>query len=127
MIREAAMLVRDKPFAVDRDSFEVGPEDHPGYCQMAAVWFRRRHGRVTANAGWLRDYQRPEPAGVTEFLMRYADGRHGGSCAARWDGSTLWCLAGEAERARYLAVLRPMLEGYPALPPGYDGWWRFER
>jgi hypothetical protein len=26
---------------------------------------------------------------------------------------------------QHLKILRPMLANYPALPDGYDGWWRF--
>lgn len=25
----------------------------------------------------------------------------------------------------HLALLRPMLANYPAVPDGYSGWWRF--
>jgi hypothetical protein len=104
---------------------------------VAAVWFRRRRGgrggtgelRTVACAGWLWEIyggtDHP-PVTVREFCETVTDGRYGGDCQARWDGTELWAPgAGESRRAAYLDLLRPMLENYPAVPPGYEGWWTF--
>lgn len=71
------------------------------------------------------------PAGVNDFLARHTDNSGGGNCHARWNGTDYWGAheLGEMDPAaivRNLALLRPMLEAYPAIPAGYDGWWGFK-
>jgi hypothetical protein len=91
-----------------------------------AVWFRRRNGLTVACAGSLWDYQNERPADWEAFARAHTDGRYGGNCVARWDGSNLWAPQMPFERAQeYLAVLRPMLDGFPAAPEPYQGWWTF--
>jgi hypothetical protein len=125
MIKASAFRISGKPYAVDMESYRL--VDGHGRGELNAVWFRRRTGKTVACAGWLWDYQEPCARTAAEFLKLLTDGRHGGNCAARWDGTTLWSLADEAQRAEYLRVLVPMLEDYPAVPSGWSGWWVFPR
>jgi hypothetical protein len=59
------------------------------------------------------------------------DGRYGGDCHGRWDGTRYWGAQEPDVIAEHLTVLRPMLDGYaenpkdPPLPAGFDGWWTF--
>jgi len=53
------------------------------------------------------------------------DGRYGGTTHARWDGVRYWGDEDVKEMQRFLGVLKPMLDAYPEVPAGYDGWWRF--
>lgn len=123
MIKAERFRIADRPFAVMLDSYRV--VDGYSYGEVNAVWFRRRPGVTIACAGVLRDYQTPVAPTVEEFLAACADQDRGGVCLASWNGSRLWCLADEAARAAYKSVLVPMLAAYPAVPPGYDGWWIF--
>jgi hypothetical protein len=113
-------------YAVDLSSFvkdDPGPSGN-ARCEVRAVWFRRRKRVTAACAGRLRGYA-PAPVDALDFLAKFTDGRYGGDCAARWDGTTLWCLDDEETRAAHLDLLQPMLALYPRTPAGYSGWWHF--
>lgn len=132
MIRDDHFLISRKPYAVDLTTLRGNRMDTPGgrnpYSydgRIDAVWFRRRKGVTVACIGTLWDLQHPEPADAREFLTQHDDGRYGGDCHGRWDGSSYWGNVPLAEQERHLAILRPMLANYPAVPPGYDGWWTF--
>lgn len=140
MIREEKFLISRRPYAVDLDSLRTRREEtpqgrNPYYVdgRIDAVWFRRRgtgYGpdrRIVTVAciGTLWDLQDDEPADAVEFLERHTDGRYGGDCLGRWDGDSYWGNVTLEQQERHLAVLRPMLANYPAVPDGYQGWWRF--
>ena len=93
---------------------------------LDAVWFRRRNRQTVACVGHLWGYSGGETVG--EFLEGITTARYGGTCLSRWDGLVHWSNGLERdEMERQLAILRPMLEGYPAIPEGYDGWWVFRK
>lgn len=137
MIRSDKFLISQRPYAVDLSSLKMRtnePEEYaPGKWtrrshsfQIDAVWFRRKGGVTTAHIGGLHSRLSGEtPADAVETLERFTDGRYGGDCAGRWDGSGYWGAQDLDEMQRHLAILRPMLENFPAVPPGFDGWWRF--
>lgn len=131
MIREDRFKISQRPYAVDLSSLAVGPVEQGAdrlycYAAMRAVWFRRRRGVTCVSIGELRDSQAP-PADAVEFLRSYGDGCYGGRCAARWDGRAYWSEHPGTPEAMQtnMAILRPALEGYPNVPDGFDGWWRF--
>ena len=133
MRRETRFVMSHKPYAVDLSSLR----EHYGFFYVDAVWFRRRpRGRnrdmiTVACIGYLNDVQDPAPKTALELVERYTDGRRGGHCEGRWDGSGYWGAEDPDVMARHLAILRPMLDGYtanpknPPIPDGYDGWWTF--
>ena len=134
MIREDRFLISRKPYAVDLTSLRGSRTDTPQgrneyYFggQVDAVWFRRRKGLTVACIGTLWDLQHPEPADAVQFLTQHDDGRYGGECAGRWDGTGYWGAEEPAVVEQHLAILRPMLANYPAIPPGHDGWWTFHQ
>lgn len=130
MRREERFVLSHRPYAVELGSLTVGPAS---FCQVSAVWFRRRRGATVACIGYLWDYQGPSvahpdrksPASVGEFLERHSDGRYGGTTEGRWDGERYWGAQEPDMIEQHLALLRPMLDGYPACPDGLDGWWTF--
>lgn len=128
MIREDRFLISRRPYAVDLSSLRTEPS--PGatsrwWCHIDAVWFRRRQGVTVACIGTLRDLQDTAPGDAAEFLARHTDGRYGGDCEGRWDGIGYWGAQEPDVIAAHLELLRPMLDNFPAIPAGYDGWWRF--
>lgn len=133
MIREDKFLISKRPYAVKLDTLIVHQHGRtPGsgegfwHGRIDAVWFRRRRGETVACCGELWDYQDVEPKDGETFLLAHDDGRYGGSTEARWDGVGLWSNGlSLVDEQLCLDILRPMLENYPAIPPGYDGWWRF--
>jgi hypothetical protein len=147
MLKAEKFRISDKPYAVDLSSLRVTWTDRQSGLvrgDIDAVWFRRRRAgyngplRTVACAGVLWDFQRPEGSAPLDqpepvvpdalaFLTAHDDGRYGGDCKARWDGTNLWSLEDEADRERYRKILVPMLAAYPAVPPGYSGWWVFPR
>lgn len=128
MIKASKFRISDKPYAVDLGSYS--PD---GSGSLQAVWFRRRREayngplRTVACAGTLRGCLVPDLSTVERFIATFTDGRYGGDCRARWDGTNLWSLENEAERERLKKILVPMLAAYPEVPPLYDGWWVFPR
>jgi hypothetical protein len=136
VIREPRFLISRKPFAVDLGSFQGGElHDHGGrfsvHARIDAVWFRRKDGQTRACIGalglWSQNLR--EPVDVSDpmaVLSADLDSRYGGDCHGRWDGASYWGGEGVlAVQEQHLALLRPMLDNYPAIPEGYDGWWRF--
>lgn len=135
MIREDEHVLSRRPYAVDLTSLRSGPLptaglDSPTVYRVGldAVWFRRKNGVVVATLGQLWDSQSPAPADAAAALRYHDDGRYGGDWIARWDGSRYIGARGYPPdtMAAHLAILRPALERYPAVPAGHDGWWRFE-
>lgn len=134
MIREDKFLISRKPFAVDLatltgEQHERG--DRTAYSgTINALWFRRKDGVTRACLGTLDLWAHflPEPLDLDDprnVLAADLDGRYGGTCHARWDGTGYWGSEEPHQQALDLSVLEPMLTNYPALPPGYDGWWSF--
>lgn len=137
MRRAGKFLISRPLYAVRKDSFaaEFRPPN-PGFggigvwrWTLDAVWFRRRRGVTVACTGQLWAYRETEPADAAVALADATDGRHGGDCMARWDGRSLWILPPQSpsDSGRYMGLLRPMLDAYPDVPEGYDGWWEYER
>ena len=131
MRRTERFLISQKPFAIDLASLRTARKERQDgssfyFARINAVWFRRKQGVNVASVGSLWDFQDTEPATGIDFLTAHTDGRHGGDCIGRWDGSSYWGNVILATQEEHLAVLRPMLDAYPALPPGYDGWWTFQ-
>jgi len=126
MRREATFVLTHSPYAVDLNGLTVKEHPVPSStwdCQIPAVWFRRRQGRIAACVGHIWDCQGAAPASAVEFLERHTDGRYGGTCEGRWNGERYWGAQEPAVIEQHLALLRPMLDGFPAVPAGYDGWW----
>lgn len=129
MIRDETLVFSRKPYAVDLGSYFKGVPDEgslsgSAWCSVRAVWFRKKDNVLRACTGNLHDLL-PPPDDVNAFLVAMDDGRYGGHCEGRWDGTRYWGSQDPDEIGRHLALLRPMLEAYPAAPAGYDGWWRF--
>ncbi len=129
MKREDQFLISRKPYAINLASFrcsERNSEKPWAWYTVDAVWFRGRKTEPVACIGDLHTIiDDPAPADAAEFLERYTDGRYGGDCHGRWDGASYWGNVTLEQQQQHLAILRPMLANYPALPPGYDGWWTF--
>ena len=124
MNRLSKFAISKRPYAVDMNSLH---RQHGGGWAVIAVWFRRRRGVTVACIGELWNYLSPPPANALEFVERHTDGRYGGDAIARWDGETLW--APEVPYSDVPAIqdrLQRMLDGYPATPASFDGWWTFQ-
>ena len=128
MRREQRFVLSHRPYAVALASYSV-EAGHAGtgsgWCRINAVWFRRRDGRTLACVGELRTTMRPIPRDAQDFLVNFTDGRYGGACKGRWDGNRYWGAQEPDVIDQHLELLKPMLEGYPAAPAGWDGWWTF--
>lgn len=131
MYREDKFVMSHRGYAVDLSSFRIdeirtGWKGEYACASVNAVWFRRKGGVNQAIAGELWDAQDVIPQDAVQFLKQHEDGRYGGRPFARWDGTGIW-YAGQdpEENGRYLELLKPMLENFPAIPNRHDGWWRF--
>jgi hypothetical protein len=134
VIRSDRFLISQKPFAIDLSTV-TGEQHERGdlYAfsgSVNALWFRRKDGVTRACTGTLSLFSHflPEPLDLDDphaVLSADLDGRYGGTCHARWDGTGYWGAENPETAAADLAILRPMLAHYPAIPEGWDGWWRF--
>lgn len=135
MIRETRFLISRKQFAIDLST--VTGDQHERGNRYAfsgranAVWYRRQNGVTRACVGTLMLFSHylTEPLNLNDpqaILSADLDGRYGGDCHGRWDGTGYWGSEFPAVQEQHLAILRPMLANYPALPDGYDGWWTFQ-
>lgn len=135
MIRHETFVMARKPFAIDLDSVRIDSHKEidgrffvSGSCD--AVWFRRkdRVTRVCWGPLQLWGHYMPEPVDMTSpktILSSGFDGRYGGQCSARWDGRNYWG-AQEPDLIQIgLNSLKPMLDNFPRVPDGMDGWWSF--
>lgn len=136
MIREDRFVMSHRPYAVDLASLRV--VEHPAdptrnrtvttySYTVRAVWFRRKNRVTVACIGTLWDISQERVDDAVAFLDQHDDGRYGGTCAGRWDGAGYWGEQDLDEMAAHLDVLRPMLDGFPAIPDGFDGWYTFAR
>jgi len=134
VIRKERFLISDKPFAIDLTTVTAQQDNRGGRLTISgnadALWFRRQDGVTRACIGTLGlwSHHLPSLVDLTDsraILSADLDGRYGGDCMGRWDGERYWGAQEPEVMEQHLAVLRPMLAAYPALPDGYDGWWTF--
>lgn len=134
MFRSDRFLISQKPYAVDLSTLTGEQQERDGrwsfHGSANAVWYRRKDGTTRACLGRLGlfAFYLPGPVDVTDpcsVLAANLDGRYGGDCHARWDGTRYWGAQEPHVQALHLTRLEPMLANYPALPEGHDGWWRF--
>jgi hypothetical protein len=134
VIRDDTFRISRRPYAINLGT--VTAEQHErgdrwalsGNCH--ALWFRRQAGATRACLGTLRlwTHRLAEPIDITDpcaILRADLDGRYGGDCHGRWDGTRYWGAQEPHVQDLHLTLLEPMLAAYPALPPDHDGWWRF--
>lgn len=130
MHRTEAFKFSKRPYAVDPATFTVETHTsiqgtHSWCWEVTAVWFRRRRRTTVACIGRLWGRQTVDCGGWEGFLTEHTDGRYGGDCWGRWDGINYWGTQNLAVMQEHLKILRPMLDQFPAVPPGFDGWWTF--
>ncbi|MFF4552751.1 hypothetical protein [Streptomyces sp. NPDC001422] len=135
MKREARFLISRKPFAIDLNTLTATQSGSTGRFILDghanALWFRRRKGVTVACIGTLHLWahyltERVDLDDPHAILSADLDGRYGGDCQGRWDGTGYWGAENPDVQEQHLAILRLMLAKYPALPPGYDGWWTYQ-
>lgn len=135
MNREDKFLISRKPFAINLSTVTLEATERDGIYWLSgscqAVWYRRKAGATRACIGtlglwaqWLRD--KPDLSSPEAMLGNNLDSRYGGDTDGRWDGTGYWGAEVPDVQEQHLSVLRPMLANYPAIPPGYDGWWTFQ-
>jgi hypothetical protein len=129
VIKEERFVFSHKPFAVRPDTFTVNRRDG-GWNDAAvdAVWYRRSGGVLRACRGFLHSpVGQTPPVSLEEFLAGYTDGRWGGHTTARVDDAMRWWGPGRhvGQMQADYRLLKPMIDRYPYMPDGYDGWWTF--
>jgi hypothetical protein len=130
MNREDRFVMSHRPYAVDLGILRT--EHYADFWVVRAAWYRRKNGVTAACVGTLRGFQGPRPykpaeaapANALEFVTALGPG-HYGDCLGRWDGTGYWGSEVPATATAHLALLQPMLERYPEVPSGFDGWWTF--
>jgi hypothetical protein len=119
--RTDRFVISKRPYAVRLDAFRPRGA---GLVAAEAVWFQRKNGTTGACLGvlWGSVYEYDEMPSVRTWLDGL-DTRYGGDCWARWNGTDLWAPGDWTAAQERQAFLEKMLDAYPAIPEGYDGWW----
>lgn len=128
--------ISHKPYAIDLSTVtgeqHTNPDGRLMYSGTSrAVWYRRKQGVTYACLGTLKLWSHNltrllnDPTDPAQVLSAELDSRYGGDPDGRWDGEQYWGAQRPGLIEEHLAVLRPMLDAYPAVPAGYEGWWRF--
>lgn len=134
MILTDRFLISQKPYALNLATLTGEQREQEGRISFRgsvhALWFRRKDGVTRACLGTLGlwSHYLPEPLDVADpraVLSANLDGRYGGDCHARWDGTRYWGAQEPHVQLLHLTVLEPMLANFPAIPEGYEGWWHF--
>lgn len=130
MRREDRFVLSHRPYAVALATFRMemstGWNGEYSHGTIDAVWFRRKSGVTAACVGTLSNMQYPPALDVAAFLAGFDDGRYGGDCLGRWDGTRYWGAGQDPDvNAAYLELLRGMLAAFPDVPACHDGWWVF--
>jgi hypothetical protein len=134
MNRRDRFVMSHKPFAIDLTTLTGGQQPRGDrwsfHGSVTAVWYRRKNGITRACIGSLKLFSHylPEPLDLqdpTAVLQADLDGRYGGDCHGRWDGTRYWGAQEPFRQALHLTVLEPMLAECPTSPAGFDGWWSY--
>jgi len=145
-ILEHRFLASKKLYAFDLNSFkawELPNLTADGYkmwsYSIQAVWFaKRNNGLRAAFFGAIGDTSTARPTADPsipttewtrdEFFAHYKGARYGASPYGCWDGQAPWWGKDEYRndfQAQQLAIpkLQDMLNHFPDIPTGYDGWY----
>lgn len=127
MIKVAKFRFSHRPYAVDLSSFKVEwSGEHSNRVTFDAVWFRGPSTAPKACVGKLREYISLAADHDPERVLQCMDdGRYGGDCLGRWNGTGYWGVEDLDVQAEHMTILRPMLGNFPEIPRGYDGWWTY--
>lgn len=132
-------MIRVERLAVSRPTYAFNPQtwrcNEHGQWFVDAVWFKRKSGVLTATMGTYHPFiqpfrDQPTDGRYESWIAAANDNRYGGTHLASWDGDTLLCsdprVRTEVALAR-IPFLGAMLNGFPNVPAGFDGWWTFPK
>lgn len=150
MIRMERYVHSKRPYAVDLGSFTVEHRPREKWldqrggehwsreywrCRIEAVWFRGKVGAPEACIGEFRWSVGEDPLGAANrersaarAVEAYQDGTYGGDCLAKLrSDDTMWFAdrTATADMLSFEDRLTPILAGFPEVPAGWSGWWRF--
>lgn len=96
------------------------------YGTIRVVYFKKKDGVLSACEGVLWDWCGEKKLTAEEFLKRVSTKVYGPNCSAKWDGKNLWGQSEIDSILYYRDFLEPILNNYPELPKGYEGWYEWE-
>jgi hypothetical protein len=121
-------FISKKLFALNPTSFVSTdhPNNHPNVRfvnRVEAVWFRRKDGVIAAHLGSFSSFSKTVLS-FEEFKNTIGpmEARYGPTVKAKWDGQNLWGVTDFVEQNRIVAYLDPILQNYPEVPKGLEGW-----
>ena len=128
MIRAHRLAVSRPMYAFDPTTWRASGSH--GF-EVDAVWFKRKNGILAATQGVyhpmvLRRDAQPADDTYATWIAAADDNRYGGKWIAQWDGTGLRVYATPVSPETadgYIRFLSSVLEGHPAPPAGYDGWY----
>lgn len=120
-------------YAIDTSGFDYTDVSNPIIhivplykIELECVWFRLKSGIISAHIGRLWDYCQTIPKSTEDFLASIDTKRYGANCRTRWERIRgVWSIEDRVTYEEDLKILIPMLDNYPQIPDGFDGWWKF--
>lgn len=119
MIKQSDTFSHNKFFyAIDFSSIHLDD----GITRVNAVWFKEtKEGIRSVSQGTIWNAQNGN-LNVQKFIEAFRSS-YGGSTEIKWDGKKVWAPRMDYEIVNQrLALLKPMLENFPAIPDQYEGW-----
>lgn len=85
---------------------------------MNAIWFKKTRGQIAVCTGTLSSQGKT----VEQFMANH-DGRYGGNTEYKWNGTEMWSSSNHfLELMAAHKILDPILQAFPEIPKGYEGW-----
>lgn len=133
MIKSEKFSISKKHYAFDPNSISVG--DGPLYSQASietqpdlaevrwisvqCFYYKKKDDKIMACFGRVRWLARPPFT-----YERFIEGKYEGDPYAQWDGTNFIGTSVYADIVDFVKELDPILKSYPAIPDGYDGWYK---
>lgn len=129
MLVQTDFAISKKLYAINPDTIQnrYTGDNHAGLpmykVSIEAIWFRRKNGVEVASKGFLWDHAVGKEWTVEDFINEADTGRYGGSPIGSWDGEDVIGVTNYQAILELVKELDPILNAYPAIPQGYQGWY----
>lgn len=86
-----------------------------------AIWFKKTRGEIAVCSGTLSNH---DTFTKDDFIAGFKYGRYGGNTQYKWNGFEMWSHDNNfLDMIEAHKFLDPILENYPDIPVGYEGWY----
>ena len=130
MLELTNFAISKKLYAIKRDTFVATysgdtQKGEPMYrVSVDAMWFRRKQGIEVISKGKLGDLAVGKEWDIDDFIANVSTARYGGTPFGSWDGYDVIGVTNYEAIVALVKELDPILDAYPDVPVGYEGWYK---